>query len=56
MSPGWFGPYLGKLSMGEATDGGVWDIDLVKSGAVSLAEGINGAVEESHCVPYPTPP
>jgi hypothetical protein len=53
---GWFAPYQGQPTLGEATDGGVWDIDLVKAGQTSLAEGINGAVEESHCVPYPTPP
>jgi hypothetical protein len=35
-----------------ATDGAVFDIQQVLSGAVSLSAAINEAVEESMCDPY----
>jgi hypothetical protein len=33
------------------TDGGNFDLDKVKSGALSLAETINSVVLDSHCNP-----
>ncbi|MEX1364095.1 MAG: hypothetical protein AB1Z98_13290 [Nannocystaceae bacterium] len=53
VSAGWFGPYGGLPSMANATGGGVFDIDQVLSGAISLSEAIPGAVVESLCDPYP---
>lgn len=55
VTPGWYGPYMGKDSIPDATDGGVFDIDQVLAGQISLSEAINGAVEDQHCVPYPPP-
>ena len=53
VSPGWFGPYGGSPSLAEATDAAVFDIDAVLAGQISLSEGIYGAIEDKHCVPYP---
>jgi len=55
VTPGWYGPYQGKESIPDATGGGVFDIDLVLAGQVSLSDGIVGAIEESLCEPYPQP-
>ncbi len=52
VSMGWFDPYEGHPPMGDGTNGGVYDIDAVLSGAISLSEAIPGAVEESICDPY----
>jgi hypothetical protein len=52
VTPGWSAPYLGMPPVFEATDGGVFDIDLVLAGQVSLADAINDAVETSMCDPY----
>lgn len=49
---GWSAPYLGSPPIPEATDGGVFDIDLVLAGQVSLADAIYGSVETSMCDPY----
>lgn len=53
VTPGWFGPFQGQPSMADGTNGGVFDIDQVLSGAISLTEAISGAVAESVCEPYP---
>ncbi|MCA9712186.1 MAG: hypothetical protein KDK70_40495 [Myxococcales bacterium] len=52
VSMGWFGPYQGHPSMADGTNGGIFDIDQVLSGAISLSEAISGAVAESICDPY----
>jgi hypothetical protein len=52
VTPGWSTPYSGMLPIPEATDGGVYDINQILSGTVSLADAINTAVEESYCDPY----
>ncbi|MCX4246034.1 vWA domain-containing protein [Paraliomyxa miuraensis] len=52
VTPGWSTPFMGMLPIPEATDGGVYDINMVLSGAVSLVDAINAAVEESYCDPY----
>jgi hypothetical protein len=52
VSYGWSTPYQGMLPIPEATDGGVYDINQILSGTVSLADAINTAVEESYCDPY----
>ena len=52
VTPGWSTPYMGMLPMPEATDATVYDINEVLSGVVSLADAINGAVQESYCDPY----
>lgn len=52
VTPGWSTPYMGMLPIPEATDGAVYDINEVLSGVVSLADAINGAVEDSYCDPY----
>ena len=49
---GWFGPYGAELAIPEATDGGVFHIDDVLGGTVSLADAIVSAVEDSYCEPY----
>jgi hypothetical protein len=53
VTPGWYGPYQGKDSIPDATGGGVFDIDLVLAGQISLSEGIVGAIEENLCEEYP---
>jgi hypothetical protein len=52
VTPGWSTPYQGKTALPEATDGGVFDIDLVLAGQLSLAEAINGLVVDTMCEPY----
>jgi hypothetical protein len=51
--PGWYGPYQGKDSIPDATGGGVFDIDRVLAGEISLSDGIVGAIEEHLCEDYP---
>lgn len=53
VTPGWYGPYQGKDSIPDATGGGVFDIDLVLAGEISLSDGIVGAIEENLCEEYP---
>ncbi len=55
VSPGWFGPYLGSQSIPDSTGGGVFKLDDVLSGSISLSASINTAVESSLCKPYPVP-
>jgi hypothetical protein len=52
VTPGWSTPYMGMLPVPEATDGGVYAINEILAGTVSLADAINTAVEESYCDPY----
>lgn len=49
---GWSADYMGMVSIPVATDGGVYPIDEVLSGVVSLTDAINSAVEESICDDY----
>lgn len=53
VTPGWSSDYMGQPAIPEATDGGVFDIDAVLAGQISLSAGINGAIEDKMCVPYP---
>lgn len=52
VTPGWSTPYQGKTALPEATDGGVFDIDLVLAGQLSLAAAIEGLIEDTMCEPY----
>lgn len=52
VSMGWSTPYLMQTPIPEATDGAVYDIHAVLSGAVSLGDAIFASVEESYCDPY----
>ncbi|MBC8074213.1 MAG: VWA domain-containing protein [Deltaproteobacteria bacterium] len=52
VSPGWSTPYMDMTPIPEATDGGVFDINMILAGTVSLTEAIDAAVEESYCNPY----
>jgi hypothetical protein len=53
VSAGWFAPYQGKKSVPDATGGGVFKLDDVLSGGISLSASINQAVTQSICQPYP---
>lgn len=53
VTPGWSTPYMGMDPIPEATAGGVYDIDEVLAGVVSLADAIENAVETTMCEPYP---
>jgi hypothetical protein len=55
VSEGWFAPYAGAKSVPDSTGGGVFKLDEVLSGSISLSASINGAVAGSLCQPYPTP-
>jgi hypothetical protein len=52
VTPGWSTPYQGKPTIPEATDGSVFDLDLVLAGQLSLSAAINGAIDETMCEPY----
>lgn len=52
VTPGWSTPYQGQPALPEATDGGVFDIDLVLAGQLSLSAAINGLVVDTMCEPY----
>jgi hypothetical protein len=52
VTPGWSNPYMGMTAIPEATDGGVFDINQILSGMISLTASIDEAVENSHCDPY----
>lgn len=52
VSMGWFGPYGAELAIPVATDGGVYSIDDVLAGTVSMGDAIVTAVEDSECEPY----
>jgi hypothetical protein len=49
---GWSTDYMGMSSIPVATDGGVFDIEQILLGQVSLADAIDSAVENSYCQPY----
>lgn len=51
ITDGWTTPYNGQAPIPDQTDGGNYDLDLVKSGSLSLAETINEVVLDSHCNP-----
>jgi hypothetical protein len=53
VTPGWSTPFGGSPPIPEATGGGVFDIDLVLAGQVSLADAIPQAVIDTMCDPYP---
>jgi hypothetical protein len=55
VSQGWFAPYAGAKSIPDSTGGGVFKLDDVLSGSISLSASINAAVGGSLCKPYPTP-
>jgi len=55
VSAGWFGPYLGNEAIPDATGGGVFELDQVLQGQVSLSASINQSVVDSFCQPYPPP-
>ncbi|MBX7081476.1 MAG: VWA domain-containing protein [Nannocystaceae bacterium] len=52
VTPGWSTPYQGKTPLPEATDGAVFDIDLVFAGQLSLSAAIAGAIDDTMCQPY----
>lgn len=49
---GWSTDYMGMTSIPESTDGGVYDIEQILLGQVSLADAIDSAIENSYCQPY----
>lgn len=51
ITDGWTTPYKGQPAIPVQTDGGNYDLDKVKTGALSLAETINEVVLDSHCNP-----
>lgn len=51
ITDGWSTPYRGQPPIPVQTDGANFDLDLVKSGALSLASTINQVVLESYCQP-----
>jgi len=55
VSSGWFGPYQGMTSLPDATGGGVYELDGVLNGSISLSAAIPAAVKDTLCQPYPTP-
>lgn len=46
---GWSAPYGGRTPIPTATDAADYDIDQVRSGAISLVETINQVVVDSYC-------
>ena len=55
VTAGWSAPYMGMDPIPMATDGAVFPIEEVLSGQLSLSAGINDAVEDKMCMPYPPP-
>ena len=51
ITDGWTTPYKGNPPIPTQTDGGNYDLDLVKSGTLNLATTINEVVLDSHCNP-----
>jgi hypothetical protein len=51
ITDGWTTPYKTKAPIPMQTDGGNYDLDKVKSGALNLAATINEVVLDSHCNP-----
>lgn len=52
VTPGWSSPYMGQTPLPEATDGEVYDIDLVLANQLSLSAAIGEAITVSMCDPY----
>lgn len=52
VTAGWSTPYQGNPTIPEATDGAVFDLDLVLAGQLSLSAAINGAIDDTMCQPY----
>jgi hypothetical protein len=52
VTPGWSMPYLGMTAIPEATDGVVYDINMILAHTISLTEAIDAAVNDSFCNPY----
>ncbi|MBX3231126.1 MAG: VWA domain-containing protein [Labilithrix sp.] len=50
---GWSKPYAGADPIPTQTDGKNFDLDGIRSGAVSLSDTINGVVLETHCAGDP---
>lgn len=48
---GWSAPYFNNPPLPDSTDGANFDIELVRSGSMSLSETINGVVLDSYCNP-----
>ena len=48
---GWSAPYYNSPPLPDSTDGANFDIELVRSGSMSLSETINDVVLDSHCNP-----
>ncbi|MBI3205478.1 MAG: VWA domain-containing protein [Myxococcales bacterium] len=55
VSQGWFSTVAGSPAIPNATGGGVFQLDDVMSGTVSLSSAIPAAVKDTYCKPYPTP-
>lgn len=55
VSQGWFSTVAGSPTIPDATGGGVFQLDDVMSGSVSLSAAIPAAVKDTYCKPYPTP-
>jgi hypothetical protein len=53
VSDGWSTPYKGAAPIPQRTGGKNFDLDKVKSGAISLSETINQVVIDSYCNPPP---
>jgi hypothetical protein len=51
ITDGWTTPYKSEAPIPAQTDGANYDLDKVKTGALSLAETINEVVLDSHCNP-----
>ena len=51
ITDGWTTPYKNNPPIPTQTDGGNYDLDLVKSGTLNLATTINEVVLDSHCNP-----
>ena len=51
ITDGWTTPYQNQPPIPTQTDGGNYDLDLVKNGSISLADTINEVVLDSHCNP-----
>lgn len=52
VTPGWSMPYMNMPAIPEATDGGVYAVNQILLGQISLSDAIDAAVEESFCSPY----
>jgi len=55
VSAGWFGPYQSYGSLPDSTGGGVYELDGVLTGAISLSAAIPAVVKDTLCKPYPSP-